>query len=227
MCFIPPLCLITQEQHYQLSEADVLLWRTATPQVASIHLSASVAAGSHSWTRTIHLDEESRSGVRKMVYGVYGKWQQAAPPLFPKGRRHTRDGRQWRDRVTGLWHYWHHWHTVAMKSAHQHWNANKEVGLPSVAPAANRSRESGGRGGDGWWRESSQSVLAFVAGNKCQRTADAVRTAEIYHRSLKPCLPRRVVLTCPLPNPFFSASSEAVLWNTFQRRLTFKSPFKK
>ena len=25
MCFIPLLCLITQEQHYQLSEADVLL----------------------------------------------------------------------------------------------------------------------------------------------------------------------------------------------------------
>lgn len=42
---------------------------TATPQVASIHLSACVTAGSHSWTATIYLDEENRSRAIKMVCG--------------------------------------------------------------------------------------------------------------------------------------------------------------
>jgi len=59
------------------------------------------------------------------------------------------------------------------------------------------------------WRVSSRSALVFVRGNKCQRTADAAGTAEIYHRSLKQCAPSRVVEA----RPFLSASSKAVLHN--------------
>lgn len=70
MCFIPPLCLITLEQHYQLREADVLLWSTATPQVASIHLSACATAGSHSWSWTIHLHEWNGFGAGYVARGV-------------------------------------------------------------------------------------------------------------------------------------------------------------
>lgn len=50
MCFIPLLCLITQERHHQLSWADVLLQHAAAPLVASIHPDESAAA---EWRRSI------------------------------------------------------------------------------------------------------------------------------------------------------------------------------
>ena len=102
--------------------------------------------------------------------------------------------------------------------------------LGSVAPlqlkAANGSGDAGGREaeyGGSWWRASSRSVLAFVGGNKCQRTADAVGTAEIYHRSLKPCSPCHVVETCPRSE---SSKSCPTVCGTTRQHLMFKGSFK-
>lgn len=147
MCFIPALCLITQEQHYQLSEADVPLWSTATPQVASIHLNACVTADRHSWCRTIHLHEENRSKVIKTAYGkVLAKENMAMVSScchFSKKDINV-DGKQERLQDWGLWRYWHHWHSGAIKSVYQHWNSNKEDELPCIfaVKAANRSSDA-------------------------------------------------------------------------------------
>lgn len=76
-----------------------------------------------------------------------------------------------------------------------------------VAPAAKRLLIEAGRQerrreeeytGGSWWRVSSQSVLAAVVGNKCQRTADAVGKAEDLSLQPKATFTTPCVETCPL-----------------------------
>lgn len=54
-CFFSPLCLITQEQNYQLSGADVPLWSAGAPGVDNIHLSALQLAATTEPQRSISM----------------------------------------------------------------------------------------------------------------------------------------------------------------------------
>lgn len=110
-------------QMFYCRARQLLKW-LASIWVHVLQLAATAEPGQSISMRRIGLEWERWRMGRRLLNRI---WQWITLLLFPKGRRHTVDRRQWRVQVRGLQHYWH---TVASKKAYQHWNANKKVGLP-------------------------------------------------------------------------------------------------